>query len=42
MPQHDPTFLPTPAHFGAWLEEHHATIDELWVGCYKKATKSLP
>ena len=31
-------FFPTPAHFRAWLAEHHDQRDELWVGYYKKAT----
>jgi uncharacterized protein YdeI (YjbR/CyaY-like superfamily) len=39
MSPHEPTFFPTPADFRAWLEEHHATTDHLWVGYYKKATK---
>ena len=26
------------ARLRAWLEEHHATASELWVGYYKKAT----
>lgn len=38
MSEHAPTFFPTPADFRAWLEEHHATTDHLWVGYYKKAT----
>ena len=38
MSEHTPTFFPTPADFRAWLEEHHATSDHLWVGYYKKAT----
>ena len=38
MHEHTPTFFPTPAEFGAWLEEHHATTEHLWVGYYKKAT----
>ncbi|MBV1861257.1 MAG: YdeI/OmpD-associated family protein [Nannocystaceae bacterium] len=38
MSEHKPTFFPAPAHFRAWLEEHHATTDHLWVGYYKKAT----
>jgi len=38
MPRRKPTFFPTPADFRAWLAEHHATTDELWVGYYKKAT----
>jgi uncharacterized protein YdeI (YjbR/CyaY-like superfamily) len=28
----------TPAAFRAWLEKHHASADELWVGYYKKHT----
>ena len=38
MSEHEPTFFPTPADFRAWLEEHHATTNHLWVGYYKKAT----
>lgn len=38
MPEKSPTFFPNPAAFRAWLEEHHATTDYLWVGYYKKAT----
>jgi uncharacterized protein YdeI (YjbR/CyaY-like superfamily) len=34
----EPTFLTTPAGFRAWLEEHHDTSQELWVGYFKKAT----
>ena len=39
-PANDPPllFFPTPAHFRAWLAEHHDQRDELWVGYYKKAT----
>ena len=33
-----PTFFETPAKFRAWLQKHHKTADELWVGFYKKAT----
>ena len=32
-------FFPTPADFRAWLEEHHATETELFVGFYKRETK---
>ena len=39
MSEHTPTFFPAAADFRAWLEEHHATADHLWVGYYKKATK---
>ncbi len=38
MSEHTPTFFPTPAEFRAWLEDHHATTNHLWVGYYKKAT----
>lgn len=38
MSEHRPTFFPTSADFRAWLEEHHATTDHLWVGYYRKAT----
>lgn len=34
----DPTFFPEAADFRAWLEAHHASADQLWVGYYKKAT----
>jgi uncharacterized protein YdeI (YjbR/CyaY-like superfamily) len=33
-----PTFFTTPEQFRAWLEKHHATAGELWVGYYKKAS----
>ena len=33
-----PTFFATPAEFRAWLEAHHATARELWVGFYKKGS----
>ncbi len=33
-----PTFFATPAEFRAWLEAHHATSQELWVGFYKKSS----
>jgi len=33
-----PTFFETPARFRVWLQKHHRTADELWVGFYKKAT----
>ncbi len=38
MSDPNPIFFPAPADFRAWLEEHHATVDLLWVGYYKKAT----
>lgn len=28
-------FFATPADFRAWLEEHHDTVEEQWVGFYK-------
>jgi uncharacterized protein YdeI (YjbR/CyaY-like superfamily) len=31
-------FFETPGELRAWLEEHHATASELWVGCYKKGS----
>ena len=31
-----PMFFATPAAFRAWLEKHHKTADELWVGYYRK------
>ena len=33
-----PRFFATPAAWRAWLEEHHASADELWVGFYKRST----
>ncbi len=30
-----PTFFATPTAFRLWLEEHHQTTQELWVGFYK-------
>ncbi|MEM6994902.1 MAG: YdeI/OmpD-associated family protein [Myxococcota bacterium] len=38
MSERRPTFFPAPADFRAWLEAHHATAEQLWVGYYKKAT----
>jgi uncharacterized protein YdeI (YjbR/CyaY-like superfamily) len=29
-------FFKTPADFRKWLEAHHASVPELWVGFYKK------
>jgi uncharacterized protein YdeI (YjbR/CyaY-like superfamily) len=34
----DATFFETPGELRAWLEKHHATASELWVGYYKKAS----
>ena len=30
------TFFKSPAEFRQWLEQHHVTARELWVGYYKK------
>lgn len=37
-PKIKPTFFATPADLRAWLEKHHATETELWVGLYKKGS----
>ena len=34
----DAIFFETPAALRAWLEEHHGTASELWVGFYKKGS----
>lgn len=34
----NPTFFATPAEFRVWLEAHHESIKELWVGFYKKGS----
>ena len=31
-------FFEAPGELRAWLEEHHATATELWIGFYKKAS----
>jgi uncharacterized protein YdeI (YjbR/CyaY-like superfamily) len=33
-----PRYFKSQAEFRAWLEKHHATERELWVGFYKKAS----
>jgi len=33
-----PTFFATRDEFRQWLETHHASRRELWVGFYKKAS----
>lgn len=33
-----PTFFETQAKFRQWLKKHHASVDELWIGFYKKAS----
>lgn len=35
---HDVEYFPAPQDFRAWLEIHHGTCTELWMGFYKKAT----
>lgn len=35
---HDLHFFETPADLRAWLEEHHETEAELWIGRYKQHT----
>jgi uncharacterized protein YdeI (YjbR/CyaY-like superfamily) len=37
-PSIKPLFFATPADFRRWLEEHHASARELWVGFYKKGS----
>jgi uncharacterized protein YdeI (YjbR/CyaY-like superfamily) len=37
-PAERPTYFATPEEFRAWLEEHHASAKELWVGFHKKST----
>ena len=32
------TFFATPADFRRWLERHHASAPELWVGFYKRSS----
>ena len=34
----DAIFFETPSELRAWLQEHHATASEVWVGRYKKAS----
>lgn len=34
-------FFETPSKLREWLEEHHATASELWVGYYKKGSGRL-
>jgi len=33
----EPVYFESPAAFRSWLEAHHETATELWVGFYKKA-----
>ena len=34
----EPAFFATPAEWRTWLEAHHDTAGEVWVGFYKRAT----
>jgi hypothetical protein len=34
----NPTFFATPSAFRSWLEEHHDTTQEIWVGFYKTSS----
>src|SRR5215212_10203172 len=34
----EPVYFESPAAFRSWLEVHHETATELWVGFYKKGT----
>ncbi|MEO6245121.1 MAG: bacteriocin-protection protein, partial [Opitutaceae bacterium] len=36
-----PTFFPTSAAFRLWLEQNHATVGELRIGFYKKASGKI-
>lgn len=38
MPAEDPTFFPEATDFRAWLDDHHTSVDHLWVGYYRKAS----
>jgi len=38
MPSSPATCFATPADFRGWLEAHHETAAELWVGFYKRAS----
>lgn len=34
----DPVYFDSPGAFRSWLESHHASATELWVGYHKRAT----
>jgi uncharacterized protein YdeI (YjbR/CyaY-like superfamily) len=34
----EPMFFAEPSDFGKWLEEHHSSAAELWVGFHKKGS----
>ncbi len=33
-----PTYFATPSDFRAWLKDQHASVDELWVGFFKRGS----
>jgi uncharacterized protein YdeI (YjbR/CyaY-like superfamily) len=35
---HDIRYFATPTELREWFDANHATADELWLGCYRKAT----
>jgi uncharacterized protein YdeI (YjbR/CyaY-like superfamily) len=37
-PSMEPAFFRSPSEFRAWLEAHHASARELWVGYHKRGT----
>jgi uncharacterized protein YdeI (YjbR/CyaY-like superfamily) len=37
-PLKPPLYFASPAEWRGWLEDHHATHDEVWVGFHKKGT----
>jgi uncharacterized protein YdeI (YjbR/CyaY-like superfamily) len=38
MEPHDVMFFATPEELRDWFDDHHKTVDELWLGYYKKAS----
>jgi len=36
-----PVFFDTPAEFRNWLEKHHQTATEIWVGFWKKSSGNV-
>lgn len=38
IPVMNPTFFENPADFRAWLADHHAAADSLWVGVHEKGS----
>lgn len=34
----NPTFFESQAKFRQWLKKHHDSVDELWIGFYKKSS----